>query len=64
VSAKATTPTRRTLAAKPTRPEADRSRDAWEALLGKQAQVRVEYGGPGSDDTRPFAVTANKRGRS
>jgi hypothetical protein len=60
MSAKATTPTRRTLATKPTRWEASRSRDAWESLLGPLADVRVELGGPGTTDARPYAVTANK----
>jgi hypothetical protein len=61
VTAKATTPTRRTLATRVTRPEADISAIWWRHDLGPDADVQVEPNTGIDSGTRPWAVTA-KRG--
>jgi hypothetical protein len=57
-----TTPTRRTLATKPTPAEAELSAIGWGRDLGPDADVQVEANTGRDADTRPYAVTAKRVG--
>jgi len=63
MTAPAKTPTRRTLATKPTPAEAELSAIGWGRDLGPDADVQVEPNTGPTADTYPWAVTAKRKER-